>query len=260
MKKDLKYTSFIIKFLFFSTLLYLLWIPFASAYFSAILKITAAYFELIGIEITLNPAQDYLYSQGIRSCIPPFIALILSTNLSFEWLRRSIASQCEKKALPKKKTQKIFSKPFCLQIGFPSTLFLKGLIIGIPVLFFFRVILQISYVYLQIPPPPGEFYSIFVIFLSGTCRVALPFLLWISLTYKQIFPLLKPEKYNKGKRGGDKRGYICPFCGAEKVGILDHIRNAHGEEYLKSDKVKQLLEQNPQITNLQVKSCEGDYA
>jgi hypothetical protein len=41
--------------------------------------------------------------------------------------------------------------------------------------------------------------------------------------------------------------YICPFCGAEKVGILDHIRTVHGEEALKSEKVKQLLNKNPQI-------------
>jgi hypothetical protein len=59
--------------------------------------------------------------------------------------------------------------------------------IGVPVLFLFRIILQISYIYLQIPPV-SEFYAIFVIFLSGTCRVALPFLLWFALIYKQILP------------------------------------------------------------------------
>jgi hypothetical protein len=60
--------------------------------------------------------------------------------------------------------------------------------------------------------------------------------------------LLKPEKYTKGESGEDKRGYICPFCGAEKVGILDHIKTVHGEEALKSEEVKQLLKRNPQIT------------
>ena len=196
-----KYTSFLVKFLFLSTLLYLLWIPFASAYFSAILKITAAYFELTGIEVSLNPTPDFLYYQGIRSCIPPFIALVLATP----------GIKCRKMA------------------------FLIG--IGVPVLFLFRIILQISYIYLQIPPV-SEFYAIFVIFLSGTCRVALPFLLWFALTYKQILPAKREV------RGGF---YICPFCGAEKVGILDHIRNVHGEKVLKSEEVKQLLKQNPQI-------------
>ncbi len=190
-----RYSSFLIKFILLSTLLYLLWIPFASTYFSAILKITAAYFKLIGIEVSLNPTPDFLYSQGIRSCIPPFIALVLAT--------------------PKIKWKKVA--------------FLIG--IGIPVLFVFRTILQISYIYLQIPPT-GEFYGIFVIFLSGTCRVALPFLLWLSLAYKQILP---------AKREVREGFYICPFCGAEKIGILDHIRDVHGEEALKSEEVKQLL-------------------
>ena len=218
-----KYFSFFVKFLFFSTILYLLWIPFASAYFSVILKVTAVYFEIIGIEISSNPSPDFLYSQGIRSCIPPFVALMLATNLYLD---------LEKKALPKTNIQKIFSKAFCLQKCFPSTLFLKGVVIGIPILFFFRVILQISYFYLLIPPT-GEFYSIFIIFLSGTFRVALPFLLWFALMYKQLLPLSITEK--------DKHGYICPFCGTEKIGILDHIKDAHGEEALKSEEVKKLI-------------------
>ena len=220
-----KYTLFLIKFLFLSTLLYLLWIPFASAYFSAILKITAAYFELIGISLEA-PTSDLLYSQGIRSCIPPFIALILATNLSLE-----------KKSVTK--------RTFFLSLK--ESAILKGLIIGVPILFFFRVILQISYVYFQIPPPPGEFYGIFVIFLSGTCRVALPFLLWISLTYRQLLARPEPQKYIK--KGEGKKSYICPFCGAEKIGILDHIRSVHGEEALKSEEVRQLLEQNYQNKN-----------
>jgi hypothetical protein len=196
-----RYSSFLIKFVIFATVLYLFWSLIASAYFSAILKITAAYFELTGIEVSLNPTPDFLYSQGIRSCIPPFIALVLAT--------------------PKIKCRKMA--------------FLIG--IGVPILFLFRIILQISYIYLQIPPT-GEFYAIFVIFLSGTCRVALPFLLWFALTYKQILP---------AKRVAKEEFYICPFCGAEKVGILDHIRTVHGEEALKSEKVKQLLNKNPQI-------------
>ena len=197
-----KYSSFLIKFILLSTLLYLLWIPFASAYFSAVLKTTATYFGLIGIEITLNPTHDYLYSQGIRSCIPPFIALVLATP-GIVWKKKS-----------------------------------SLIALSMPLLFVFRTILQISYIYLQIPPALGEFYAIFVIFLSGTCRVALPFLLWFALTYKQL--LARPEPV-KGKHG-----YICPFCGAEKIGIFDHIRSVHGEEVLKSEEVKQLLKQNHQ--------------
>ncbi|MDD3420947.1 MAG: hypothetical protein PHS47_01440 [Methanocellales archaeon] len=106
------------------------------------------------------------------------------------------------------------------------------MIIGILILFIFHVILQISYVYLLLPPK-GELYSIFVIFLSGTLRVALPFLLWFALRYKQLFSL-------SGK-GTDKNVYICPLCGVEKIGILDHIKDVHGEEVLKSEEVKKLI-------------------
>jgi len=196
-----RYSSFLIKFVLFSTALYLIWTLIAPAYFSTILKITAAYFELIGIEVSLNPTPDFLYYQGIRSCIPPFIALVLATP-GIEWKKKS-----------------------------------SLIALSMPLLFVFRTILQISYVYLQIPPV-SEFYGVFVIFLSGTCRVALPFLLWFALTYKQL--LARPEPV-KGKHG-----YICPFCGAEKIGILDHIRSVHGEEALKSEEVKQLLKQKPQ--------------
>ena len=155
------YSSFIIKFAIFATALYLLWIPFASAYFSAILEITGAYFALIGLKITLNSTPEFLYSQGIRSCIPPFIALVLATP-------------------------KIKWKKMAFTIG-----------IGAPILFLFRIILQVSYVYLQIRPQ-SEFYSIFVIFLSGTCRVALPFLLWFALSYRQILAVEAKRGISKG--------------------------------------------------------------
>jgi len=39
----------------------------------------------------------------------------------------------------------------------------------------------------------------------------------------------------------------------EKIGILDHIRDVHGEEYIKSGEVRQLLEQNHQNKN---ENCE----
>lgn len=59
----------------------------------------------------------------------------------------------------------------------------------------------------------------------------LPFVLWLYLMGKEIF-----------KRKGI---YECPICGAEKVGIIDHIRNKHGKASLKAPAVKQLLEHMP---------------
>lgn len=183
-----KYSSLLFKFLVLSTVFCLVWTQIAVAYFSAVLKITFAYFKLFGLEVSLkDPSPDFLYSQGMRSCIPPFAALVLATPLT--WRRRALA-----------------------------------MAFGIPALFFFRVILQISYVYLQIHA--SELYAIFVIFLSGACRVALPFLLWIAFAHEELRSRMEIRK--------GKRGYICPFCGVERVGILDHIRDAHGEDALKN--------------------------
>lgn len=188
-----KYSSFFIKFFIFSAIFYLIWTLMASAYFSLILKITTAYFGFIGIEISFNPTHDFLYSQGIRSSIPPYIALILATNLSFGRLRSSIASQCEKKALFGEESFRLIFE------GLKKNAWM--LLIGISILFLFRVLLQIFYVYLQISPAPSDYFAIFVIFLSGTCRVALPFLLWLALTYRQILPpRLEPEKLEKKKQ------------------------------------------------------------
>ena len=208
-----EYGLFLGKFLLFATLLYLLWIPVASVYFSAVLKMTGS---------PTPAAPDYLFSQGIRSCIPVFAALVLATG----------EVKCKLKSELKRKA--------------------KTLLVGVPVLFLFRVILQLSYVSLQNAPPPGpsEFYQIFVIFLSGTCRVALPVLLWFSLSYRQLL-LGRPRAgaaragaVREGAEGG-KKTYVCPFCGAEKVGIFDHIRSVHGEEALKSkdEKLQELLQE-----------------
>jgi hypothetical protein len=181
-----KYSTFFIKFFIFSIIFYLIWTLIASAYFSLILKMTTAYFEFIGIDISFTPPREFLYSQGIRSSIPPYIALILASTLSWK-----IKRDQRNLYFPRS----IFDKTVLKSLR--ESAILSGLIIGIPILFLFRVLLQISYVYLQLSPAPGEFFAIFVIFLSGTCRVALPFLLWLALTYRQqILPMptrLEPE-------------------------------------------------------------------
>lgn len=57
----------------------------------------------------------------------------------------------------------------------------------------------------------------------------LPFVLWLAIVGKEIF-----------KRKGI---YTCPFCGEEKVGIIQHIMAKHGEHALKDKRVKPLLEE-----------------
>lgn len=145
-----KYSRFLIKFLLFATILYLAWIPLAAAYYLLLIKIQIAYFNIIGVGAALNFDENYFYVQGMRDSIPPFIALVLATP----------------DIRPKKR------------------LFIIAL--GTGILFFFRLVLLITYAYL--PIFQGEFYAIFVVFLSGTFRIALPFLIWFLFASRQILP------------------------------------------------------------------------
>jgi uncharacterized Zn finger protein (UPF0148 family) len=65
-----------------------------------------------------------------------------------------------------------------------------------------------------------------------TTRIAnqyiLPFGLWLAFTYADLF-----------KRAGT---YTCPICGAEKVGIVEHIKAKHGENALERGDVREMLE------------------
>ena len=56
----------------------------------------------------------------------------------------------------------------------------------------------------------------------------LPFGLWIVFSYADVF-----------RRAG---AHICPICGEEKVGIVEHIRVKHGVKALEDERVKAMLE------------------
>jgi hypothetical protein len=145
-----KYTGFLIKFFLFATILYLVWMPLAITYYLLVVKLQIAYFHLIGTGATLNFNEEFFYAQGMRDSIPPYIALVLATP-GIRPLKR---------------------------------LFIIAL--GSGILLLFRVILLISYTYLSLFQ--GEFYGTFVIFLSGTFRIALPLLIWFLFANKQILP------------------------------------------------------------------------
>jgi hypothetical protein len=55
----------------------------------------------------------------------------------------------------------------------------------------------------------------------------LPFALWLAIFRKELF-----------KRKGI---YVCPFCGKQKIGILQHIKAKHGTVALKNRKIQLLL-------------------
>lgn len=75
--------------------------------------------------------------------------------------------------------------------------------------------------------------------ISG--RIALPLILWVTMSWDVLKPALMMEGVVEEKKDGRKKKYRCPICGEEKVGIIDHIRAVHGGEGLEDEQVKELL-------------------
>jgi len=100
-----------------------------------------------------------------------------------------------------------------------------ALITGLPLM----IIIQSVYgayqtlAYYQIPHALEIMFALQII-----NQYFLPFALWLAFTYKDVF-----------RRAGAS---ICPICGAEKVGIVEHIRVKHGEKALEDERVKAMVE------------------
>ncbi len=75
--------------------------------------------------------------------------------------------------------------------------------------------------------------------ISG--RIALPLILWVTMSWDVLKPALMIEGVVEGEKDGRKKRYRCPICGEEKVGIIDHINAVHGQEGLEDEQVKELL-------------------
>jgi exosortase H (IPTLxxWG-CTERM-specific) len=102
----------------------------------------------------------------------------------------------------------------------------RGLLIGIALLwavFFLFLLHKILLFTMGIKPFEIPFVALVLI-----NQWVLPFVLWVVIVHKDIF---KPVGI-----------YKCPICGAEKQGIMDHIRAKHGEEVLKSPRIQDFLE------------------
>lgn len=112
---------------------------------------------------------------------------------------------------------------------------LKLIITGSLLLLTFHLIIVV----LQIVFPSHQtglfdFYAI-----SG--RIALPLILWVTMSWDVLKPALMIEAVVEEKNDRRKKRYRCPICGEEKVGIIDHIRAVHGREGLENEQVKELL-------------------
>lgn len=158
---------FLLKYIIIATVLYIIWIPLADTYLLLLLKTNVAYFNLVGYSVTLDISEQYFGNQGMFSSIPPFIALVLITPNLKPLKRLNVA------------------------MIIASVIFL---IEAITLIFY----LYYAYVYV----PMGLFYEVMVYFLP-TCRVAIPFLVWIGLAYKVL--LLEGFKVKEGEGDVDRK-------------------------------------------------------
>ena len=99
-----------------------------------------------------------------------------------------------------------------------------ALITGLPLMMLIQVIhgAYQTLAYCQIPHALEITFAVQII-----NQYFLPFGLWLAFAYKDVF-----------KRAGT---YTCPICGAEKVGIVEHIRVKHGKKALEDERVKAML-------------------
>ena len=110
---------------------------------------------------------------------------------------------------------------------------IKALMIGLPLMILLQAIhgaYQVLASY-QVPHALEITYAVQI----GN-QYFLPFGLWLVFVYADVF-----------KRAGT---HICPICGEEKVGIVEHIKTKHGEEALEDERVKAMLEAQSQRLRL----------
>ena len=104
---------------------------------------------------------------------------------------------------------------------------IKALVIGLTVMFVMQLIYRLFHVLFAGFQMQNALKVIVILKIIN--QYFLPFGLWIAFTYKDIF-----------KRKGI---FVCPICGEEKAGIIDHIKAKHGEDALKDKRVKAMIEE-----------------
>jgi hypothetical protein len=111
---------------------------------------------------------------------------------------------------------------------------LKALGWGLPILFVFHVINLVAH----FPYYDGLSWARALISFSGITNMALPFILWIALTYDFVLESFIPKK----------RIYRCPLCGEKKTGIIEHLENAHQKMNKKEQqKVSIFIDNHPKL-------------
>ena len=118
---------------------------------------------------------------------------------------------------------------------------IKALIIGLLLMILLQVI-HGAYQVLAYYQVPHALEITFAVQIGN--QYFLPFGLWLAFTYKDVF-----------RRAG---AYVCPICGEEKVGIVEHVRVKHGGKALEDERVKAMIEarnQRLRLPNVGIVDC-----
>ena len=103
----------------------------------------------------------------------------------------------------------------------------KALVIGLTVMLVMQLIYRLFHVLFAGFQMQNALKVIVILKIIN--QYFLPFGLWIAFTYKDIFKV---------------RGmFVCPICGEEKAGIIDHIKAKHGKDALKDKRVKSMIQE-----------------
>ena len=207
-------TAFIIKFFIFSILFFIIWTQIGRYYVVGISQVSKVILGGMGYDVTLHHNGDtyFMYRNApvwltntelINFNIASFLALILAT--------------------PRISKQRI----------------LKSLAVGIPILFVFHVInLVYQFPYIDYLYYDGPAWARVIKTFFGVANMALPFILWIALTYDFILETFIPKE----------KLYHCPLCGETKKGILEHITDVHPHMNKKErHKVDRYIDNHPTL-------------
>ena len=117
---------------------------------------------------------------------------------------------------------------------------IKALAIGLTLM----MLVEVIHGLFQVLADFGVGYALEIMYAAQISnQYFLPFGLWLAFSYTDVF-----------RRAGAR---ICPICGEEKVGIVEHIRVKHGENALEREDVKAMLETRKGAFRFKGKMCLG---
>ncbi len=183
--------AFLVRFVAFSSVLFLIWFYLDNIYVSMTGYMTEFLLNCMGYHIHLAPDPNIALYPSTFNLIA-FAALILATQTS------SVSRKGAK---------------------------VNALAIGLTLM----MLVEVIHGLFQVLADFGVGCALEIMYAAQIGnQYFLPFGLWLVFSYADVF-----------RRAG---AHICPICGEEKVGIVEHIRVKHGEKALEREDVKTMLD------------------